>query len=212
MDPTEPSSSFEPSSAPPGAVSNPTSLLESGGAFLSSLIGGPRQTSLAANAAAATSPGDDDLERPLLDSLPSEEAALEQAAHAQPKPWPQLRCSSVSTHRYTPGLLAQELAAHGGSAPSSGGAFPLVTGLPSDTTAAPRIDPQVAASLPAKQGPAGAVLAAEAAPRQQQWARHGRAVVAGVVDSAIALPLQLAFAAIIFRVRSAERDMHSWAA
>lgn len=198
--PTEPSPS-QPSSPPLGVALSPASLLESGGALLSSLLGTSRQASPAAAAAAASSLDDGDLECPLLGSLLSEEAALEQAAHAHPKPWPQLRCSSVSTHRYTPGLLAQELAAQAESAPSGSGASALLTTSPIDGTAVPRIDPQVAARLPAKLEAAEAATAAAAAPRQRQLARHGRAVVAGVVDSAIALPLQLAFAAIIFRVR-----------
>ncbi|KAL4452289.1 hypothetical protein ABPG75_007951 [Micractinium tetrahymenae] len=196
MDPAAPCDVPSPSSGVGSRDFSPTSLLASGGALLSSLLGSPRHPSLAA-AAAASPPGGDDLERPLLGgSLPSEEAALEQAAHAQPKPWPQLRCSSVSTRRYTPGLLAQELAAHAQSAPD-GCASPSLAWSPIDGTAAPRIDPRVAATLPAKQE--AAASAAAAAPQRRQWARHGRAVVAGVVDSAIALPLQLAFAAIIFR-------------
>lgn len=192
----DPSALCEPSSPYPGVDSgdlSPTSFLESGGGLLSSLLGSRRQT----NAGAATSPGDDDLERPLLGSLHSEEAALEQAVHAQRKPWPQLRCSSVSTHRYTPGLLAQELAAHAHSAPDTAASLPMARSQ-ADGTAVPRIDPRVAAMLPAKQG--SGASAAAALPRKRAWARHGRAVVAGVVDSAIALPLQLAFAAIIFRV------------
>lgn len=180
----------------------PGSLVSSAGGLLARLsavgVGRGAAASSGGGPVVGFGPSDSaDLEQPLLPGGVSEEAHyLEHVL--EPKQWPTLRGSSVSTRRITPGLLSLELggaaAAAAVTSPRAGaagvaeGAWPPATQQPDDAAeaAAP------AAGLPAAGKPA-------AAPARQPG-RYGRASVAGAINSAIALPVQLSFAAIIFRV------------
>lgn len=130
---------------------------------------------------------------PLLPAGEEEEAQyLEHVL--EPKQWPQLRGSSVSTRRITPGLLAQELA---------GAAAPLSPREGAAGSSAPGSQPE---AMPAEAGEAAAALPTAAASKKAaaaaavpQSGRYVRASVAGAVNAVIGLPLQLSFAAIIFR-------------
>lgn len=112
-----------------------------------------------------------------------------------PKQWPQLRGSSVSSRRIThPAASHQDQPSTPSATPVPGTPLASVLGLSSAFQA------EDAGSAGYSALPAGPTTTAKAAQQQQQSGRHVRAAVAGVVNSVIALPLQLSFAAIIFRV------------
>ena len=123
-----------------------------------------------------------DLEQPLLPASDREE--LELLGHLlAPKAWPMLRGSSASARRITHADLP--------SSPLGATASPFTSLPPAAPVAA---DGAAAEGHTHKPGQAG-----KAAPSRA--VRYGRATVAGFINSIVALPLQLAFAAIIFRVR-----------
>lgn len=146
-----------------------------------------------------TSRSTSDLESPLLPGGDQEEQQL--IGHLMaPKQWPQLRGSSVSARRITHPAAPVEL-------PTS----PLARGGPASPFSSPA-GPQAAAGAaggtPAGQDalPSGPAVARKAAASEPKHAgRYTRAAVAGLVNAVIALPLQLSFAAIIFRVGAALR-------
>lgn len=159
----------------------------------------PTAGGAAALAAAFRSSAAADLEQPLL---PGEDEAEQQYVEhvLEPKPWPTLRGSSVSTRRITPGLLSQELAAS--ATPRAADAE-----QPAAAFQPPRQQPAGAGYTPLP-GSASAAAAAAGPPAQGKpqapaeptaTASYARATVAGLVNSVIALPLQLSFAAIIFQ-------------
>lgn len=177
------------------------SLLASLGGLLgagSAPVGGGAATSLAA-ALAVGSP-----EEPLLPGDEEEEERFIEHL-SEPKPWPALRGSSVSTRRISPsqGTLVQELAAIAEAASQQAQLAQQQQQQqeqqppPALATAGYAGLPTGPAASPAARGQQRGVTAAPQ--RQAGWV--GRAVVAGGIESIIALPLQLSFAAIIFRVR-----------
>ncbi|KAL4419479.1 hypothetical protein ABPG77_008281 [Micractinium sp. CCAP 211/92] len=175
----------------PGSLSSAVGLL----ARLSDAVsGGLAAAAGGAGAGGEAAATDLELNAPLLPAAEEEEAQyLEHVM--EPKQWPQLRGSSVSTRRITPGLLSSELA---------GAATPL---SPLAGTAEPFAPSSQAEAAPAAAGDATAVLPHTAASKAQaaaaatapQSGRYMRASVAGAVNAVIGLPLQLSFAAIIFR-------------
>lgn len=159
----------------------PGSLNFVGGGLLSSVLGGlgsPR-----ASDDAPLLPGGEEQEQSYIEHV------------LEPKQWPQLRGSSVSARRIThPAAAAlQEQPSTPSASTAPGTPLAGALGLPTAFQAEHASEAGYSA-LPTEP------TAAAKASQQPAAGRHARAAVAGVVNSVIALPLQLSFAAIIFRV------------
>ncbi|KAL4431193.1 hypothetical protein ABPG75_006449 [Micractinium tetrahymenae] len=181
----------------PGSLSSAAGLL----ARLSDAVsGGLAAAAGGAGASGEAASTDLELNAPLLPAGEEEEAQyLEHVM--EPKQWPQLRGSSVSTRRITPGLLSHELA--GAAAPLSpraGTAGFFAAAGQAEAASAAAAGGAVAGLPPGAAGKAQAEAApAAGAAGAQRSGRYVRAAVAGAVNAVIGLPLQLSFAAIIFR-------------